>query len=1310
MKNLLKITAAVGLAVLLLTVLILPITDAKAANTDLTTVIDFIDDVRLTDRAGNPFGADIDKDAELLLTYEFSIANDADVFDTDYYLLPVPDEILLTAGPDLEIRHQTTNDLIATVSKDLANQQLKVTFTEHVSLNSNVQGEFGLELSFDESHIGTADPTYIHFEVGGVTDAYVIEIDFDQPPPPEVDVAKTGTYDEATREITWTVTVNSNQVEMTDGKLTETIPEGLAFVPGSVDVKEGSAAWRDAVLDTDYTYDSGTLEYTFTTPTSDTQLVRFNTTIDDSQFRSDPDDPDSDYVDHGSTVPIGNQVTLTYGGETKFSNNANVNVPVNFIEKTGTYDSANKKIDWVITVNKTQLTVPDAVVTDTIPSRLILDTGSVQFDGTPVFVTTPPDVPGPTHFDDPDFSMILGAIAEPHVITFSTTLDPTLFEENGPESGFIHEFTNTAVLIGTDVPLGTDDENDEPIEVTSNVIDKTGHGYDPETQEITWWITVNTNEITIDGGEITDNITAGQTFKPGSVRVNEPVTGWRDASTPTDYDFSGSTLTYTLPASISDVYIVEFKTTVDNPNHYAANSSQTYYNDATLTWGAGNSETDRGSETVRSEVLQKTCTGYNYETRRLSWRIQVNENEMDLGGNAPNPGPVITDVVDGDQQLVLGSFNITSAGGMQTGMLTEDLTGWTYTFDGMITDEYIITFDTEVTDLTRFATNGNKTFSNQATLTTDLVPTGVASSGSRSVKNTIIDKTGDYTEGNTYIDWTINVNTNSIPLSDAVITDQLQDGLSLDTSSVKLVHATVHPTSGDLVPGEAIALTGANVSYSVDTNLFELTLPAPVQGSYILTFRTDVTDKTQSPFQNYASFNGTGTEQLGDSGQIPVSWSGAGSSGTSEVGSMNILKKDAEDFSALSGAAFELEDKYGNIVQRVTSDASGSALFERLRFDVDYTVRETAAPQGYQLNPLEHTFQIDSALDDKNIEYTFTNDRILGIVQVTKYGQGVGPLAGAEFTLFDGGGDSVMTAVSGNNGVALFENVRWGTYTIRETNPPEGFLISDVVHSVTVTDHNVHVEADPVSQTDERIIGSIRLLKTNSNDEPLAGAEYALYGAADTAFDSPLMTAVSGADGVVRFDNVFYGDYLLRETIAPSGYTRSPAPVAVSVKDHGIEVDAGTVVNLSYAETTGSIRLLKTDSDDEPLADAEFSLYDAADTAYDNPLMTAVSSADGIVRFELVPYGDYLLRETDAPHGYSRNRTPVAVSVREPGIEVDAGTVINYRYGERPPSPETGSRPHAALLMLLCAGLSLGSVLLVDGWLKKKYAEMKRGQ
>jgi uncharacterized surface anchored protein len=99
----------------------------------------------------------------------------------------------------------------------------------------------------------------------------------------------------------------------------------------------------------------------------------------------------------------------------------------------------------------------------------------------------------------------------------------------------------------------------------------------------------------------------------------------------------------------------------------------------------------------------------------------------------------------------------------------------------------------------------------------------------------------------------------------------------------------------------------------------------------------------------------------------------------------------------------------------------------------------------------------------------------------------------------------------------------------------------------------------------DAIYGSIRIVKTTEDKTtPLSGARLALYKKGETTV---IAEGVSGADGIVTFDNIPYGDYVIRETQAPEGYDLSSEEITVTVKENGVTVEAGNFINMPTTES-----------------------------------------------------------------------------------------------------------------------------------------------
>lgn len=1020
--------------ILVAVMMVLPISNAIDVEAqEIPTTYNFITGVELTDLNDNPLGNDVDKDADLRLTYSYSIPNAGDVQIGDTFTLTIPNQIKISVPVDFDIYDDAPVPNIIGRGTLATDGTVVITFTNYAASFSNVTGKFWFDLKFDESKIGINDPSIITFNVGGTTPPVEIIVNFDQPEPLPTSIEKKGTYvyNEATgnTEITWTMIVNKENVPVNNGQVVDVIGTELEFLPGTVNINGVTADVAN------YTYDSALSTFTYNFPAliNTQQTITFKTSVRDSAFTK--------ANSHKTNITEKNTATLNHDNTFILSNEASVSIPVNFISKTGSYNPITEKIDWKIEANHNGVTIPNAMITDTLPTGLTFFPGSMLVDGV---ASTAYTVNGQV------VEFNLGTISEKKTIQYSTTVEDAAFISNISKT-----YTNLARFTGIGAPGNATDG--KGVGVPTNIIRKAGSAYDIVTGEITWTITINGNKVPIINPIITDEIKLGQEYVTGSASIDGAATGaFNYAAASSGDTIKTGTLTYSFGTTINSTYKITFKTKVTDPKVYAGNANISYSNTASITGGGITPSSSTGSQRIISQVVSKTGSGsgttYDYATRILTWRIVVNDNGMVLN-NA-----ILTDNIPAGMEYITGSATINGSAPVTGFAYTAATVGdalksgtLTYTFASTINQRYVITFKTKITDLSIFNTNGDKTVRNSASLTHNLVPEGITSEGSRVIKNTLVSKKANYVPGKKYIDWTVSINENEIPIYNAVITDQLQEGLALDTTSVHLFQQHMQP-NGTPTLGAEIPLTAFNVAYDVTTRLFTFNMPVAATGAYQLVFRTDVTDKTKSPFTNQVKFNGTGTDQIVGSGPTPVLWAGSGSSGGGEIGSLTVLKVDSVDSNQkLAGAKFNLFDKYGNKIQEATSDINGELKFDRLRFNVPYTVTEIVAPIGYKLSDENYIFTIDSAQGSlKDIQYQFKNTKKAGDIRFAKIGNDGKFLQGAEFALYNAENVIIKTATSGINGEVLFSQIPLGSYTVKETKAPTGYTLSTLTKTVEI--------------------------------------------------------------------------------------------------------------------------------------------------------------------------------------------------------------------------------------------------------------------
>ena len=125
-------------------------------------------------------------------------------------------------------------------------------------------------------------------------------------------------------------------------------------------------------------------------------------------------------------------------------------------------------------------------------------------------------------------------------------------------------------------------------------------------------------------------------------------------------------------------------------------------------------------------------------------------------------------------------------------------------------------------------------------------------------------------------------------------------------------------------------------------------------------------------------------------------------------------------------------------------------------------------------------------------------------------------------------------------------------------------------------------------------------------------------------------SAVSDADGLVRFRFVPQGQYTICETSAPDGYLLNRSAISVTVTPNwtNAEEPIATVVNQQK-----KIQFIKVDTAGTPMAGILFKLINAETGAVAE---MAVSDENGAFAFTAFDYGVWIVHEAAAPSGYSR--------------------------------------------------------------------------
>ena len=262
---------------------------------------------------------------------------------------------------------------------------------------------------------------------------------------------------------------------------------------------------------------------------------------------------------------------------------------------------------------------------------------------------------------------------------------------------------------------------------------------------------------------------------------------------------------------------------------------------------------------------------------------------------------------------------------------------------------------------------------------------------------------------------------------------------------------------------------------------------------------------------------------------------------------------------------------------------------------------------------------------------TVTFDMPLGAAAVTKTSASTGaPLAGAVFELVSGNA-VIATQTTGADGVARFENLQPGVYTIREKSAPEGYLVSvPGEQSVTVTaGGTAHA-----SFANAEITGKIRVVKRDSlTREALAGAEFTvtrLSAPAGATGVGGSVVIVTDASGVAETGWLPWGRYRIEETKVPQHFVDVGFETEVEIRDSGRTCE----IEVENEPTKGYIRITKTDRlNGNPIEGVRFDIYE--NDEYGSALVgSMVTDENGVAVSEPLRKGRYIVREHGETAGY----------------------------------------------------------------------------
>ncbi len=1105
-------------------------------------------------------------------------------------------------------------------------------------------------------------------------------------------LSKSGTKVDANGNITWTVVINKEKLNIKQLDYEDIVGPGQKL-EGDINISPGLSGGSQITdkdengfrIDFSAADDTKTYTLTYTTHVTDYSQQTFTNTghlVGENDVMYD--------VTQTGTAP---GLTL---------------IQKNFKD----YNSITNRLTWEIVVNPDNVEMNNVVVTDTFDStkmKFISASGA----------TAEENGNGTIEFN-------LGNLNKRKVITVVTEIiNPEQYDENNWTG-----FKNTAAVESSLNPgKPVKDDAEKWVQVrTPNLIDKNGQIKDNGTVE--WTITVWEPQLTVKNLTVTDIIPEGMEYMPGTFRIQNMYYDANPVYKEPEIGTSGGkqTISYALsktPAEsrfYTQAFQIVYSTKV--PGLDKANESGRYTNEAEISVDYEGNVTvkDKDKSTVEGTVGGVVNKTYDYKsgTRDVEWTVTINETRNDMSG-IENP-KIYDDLADYFDYMG-GKLYKLDAKGNRT-----EVSGSKYVItvvNGKIivqlpnigSDCYQFVFTTRfncaagelegktITNTVVFKGDG-KSFEKESAKV-DNVNFSSSSAGSitrREIRVKKVDSVtkaalpgarfelilndeviGEATSGedgyavfecyNTLMGYELHLREVQAPdgytllEQDKVITDYDQDHLVADEMGIQYYEIIVPNVSkdrqntadihikkineyGDILRGAKIGLYSDAACMDLqDTRITDASGKADFsglkEGTYYL--------KEIAPPSGYKlpSPNNAVTVVIAadpSNNSIMVTYNGTGTpmdvytmENTHALGNLRIKKVAKGSTTGIAGASFSIYDKSGERVAYGTTDGNGYVTLSGLQLGETYYYQETAAPNGYVLDNTPYPITVGKGTEttDQTKDITVENEVARGNIVITKTDNSTPAqtLSGIEFTLYAENGTLVKGPVkTDSKGVAVFTDIPFGNYVIKETAGKTGYA--------TAADRNITVKQlgdTEVTMVNKVIKCDIRILKTDMADSntKLSGARFGLFQGG-----KQVASGVTNEDGVVVFHNISYGDYILKELESPEGYkdatgtswTITGANIEAAFNDDGVyeynvtnEKENGSIQLLKYGEQVGEDNT--GNKEFEPLAGAIFTLFDENNL----PVAKATSDANGHVDFTELRYGTYYIQETKAPDGFVRD-------------------------------------------------------------------------
>lgn len=333
---------------------------------------------------------------------------------------------------------------------------------------------------------------------------------------------------------------------------------------------------------------------------------------------------------------------------------------------------------------------------------------------------------------------------------------------------------------------------------------------------------------------------------------------------------------------------------------------------------------------------------------------------------------------------------------------------------------------------------------------------------------------------------------------------------------------------------------------------------------------------------------------------------------------LRVIKYDQQTKKPLANVTFKVY-KDTTLLGTYTTNSNGEIVLSALEPGT-YLVEEVAAPDTHVVNSTPQQIELKAG-QAQNATLIFFNSMKPGMHLVKVDSETLKPLPNATYLISQVGGSYSKEFVTDANGEIDLSKLDPGTYTVKETKAPEGYLIDDGARIIKL---NAGEDAQFVFTDTPK--PSLTVVKYDPNTgDYLAGATFRIAKVED---GSHYLDRVSDTNGRITITALEPGVYSVQELAAPSGYV-------LNTTEYHVELFPGKESQLVVTnEAKPDLRIVKTDAiTGEPVQGVTFTIK----MADGRTITTEATDSNGEIFLADMEPGVVEIWEQSVPSNYLLN-------------------------------------------------------------------------